>query len=446
MGRRIAVIGGGFSGAALALEICALGGQVIVIDKGGGFGRGLAYSTPDPAHLLNVPAGRMSVLPDAPDDFVSWLRARTGAADPDAYVSRGIYGDYLGERMRITRDFAAVDAIKLVAGEAIGLDVQESGVRVALAGGDAIDADAAVLALGHQPPAPPFDVSGLGPGAYPHDPWRAEAIDAIAPDADVLLVGTGLTMIDVVRSLTRRPRSGRIVALSRHGLAPRPQARHASHLRAPLELPLQVSAALRTLRREARAAEQQGETWQDTMNRARAAASAHWRELSLEQRARFLRHARAWWEVHRHRAAPEIAAELAALQRAGGLELIAGRVAEAAMRGGRVALRYRPRGQRRLESLVADVIVNCTGACPDPRRWRDPLTQRLLERGMASAHPTGLGFAVDDYGALIGADGVGSTRLYALGPPTQGAFWEITAVPEIRRVAAELAQRLAGGG
>jgi uncharacterized NAD(P)/FAD-binding protein YdhS len=448
MGAHLAIIGGGFSGAVLALETRARGGCATVIDKAGAFGRGLAYSTKDPAHLLNVPAGRMSVMPDAPDDFVAWLRGvgrafNPIAVGPNVYVPRHIYGAYLEERLCPSREQEESSAIRLVQGEAVGIEIRADEVCIALADGDSIVADAAVLATGHSAPRAPIDIAELSPGVYINDPWSADLLDAIKTSADVLFIGAGLTMIDVAQSLMHREHRGRMLALSRHGLTPLPQHELAALDPTPLQLPLSVSHALRALRQEAHRAQGTGGAWQDVMNRARHIASAHWQRMSLDQKARFLRHARSWWEVHRHRAGPEASQLLQTLLRSGRLRVIAGKIVDATMLENRVTLQYRPRGKDDLDCVSVDVIVNCTGAGQDPQHTQDRLVQVLIKSGYARRHPTGLGYDVDETSALIAADGVASQRLFALGPPTRGAFWEITAVPEIRRAARDLAERLA---
>jgi uncharacterized NAD(P)/FAD-binding protein YdhS len=45
--------------------------------------------------------------------------------------------------------------------------------------------------------------------------------------------------------------------------------------------------------------------------------------------------------------------------------------------------------------------------------------------------------------ALRSRSGAESRRLFAVGPVTKGAFWEMTAVPDIRQQCEQLAQGLA---
>jgi uncharacterized NAD(P)/FAD-binding protein YdhS len=444
--QRIVIIGGGFSGAALALELAATErAQVSVVDRFGSFGRGLAYSTTDPAHLLNVHAERMSVLADAPDDFWRWLHEQGHMAPRDAYAPRAAFGDYLAQRMRITTQFAEQGVLDLVRAEAVSCALTDARARVALNSGATLDADHVVLAIGNLSAAAPFDARALDAQRYIHNPWEPTALSTIGAHEDVLLVGAGLTMFDIALSLSPSPRSGKIHALSRRGLLPRAQADFVGDLTTPIALPLQLSEALACLRREAAATQARGEPWQNVMNRLRADTQTLWRRLPLETQRRFLRHARVWWDIHRHRASPYASAEIDKLHASGELLTHAGRIVRAEPTEGGVRVSVRKRGATSDTVLQVHRIINCTGSSADVAHSDEALIQHLLANGLARAHPTGLGFDVSDTSALIGADGVAQDRLSAIGPPTQGAFWEITAVPEIRRRASELAASIMSG-
>lgn len=443
--RRLAIVGGGFSGASLALEVlnAAAGAiDVAVIDRSPAFGRGLAYSTPDPNHLLNVPAQRMSVLAGAPDDFLTWLgvTGEAGAA-PGAFAARAAFGDYLEARMR--RALSQAAPLSMIQAEAVSLERTNAGLRIALDSGQKIDADDVALAYGHPPARAPFDASALNAEQFRSDPWDCAAIAAIPAAHDVLLVGAGLTMIDMAMSLT--PRAGTIYALSRRGLIPHAHAIGGPPAASePLELPLALSEALQTLRKEARRLEQAGETWQRLIDRLRPDVQKFWRRMSLEQQRRFLRHARPFWDTHRHRAAPEIAARIAALRASGQLRVLAGKIEAAAPAGGKVQVRYRPRGERAAQTLVLDCIVNCTGADPSLHTHPGRLQQAASAAGLIRANANGIGLDISADGRVIGGDGAPAADLFAIGPPTQGGFWESTAVPEIRAAAAALARQIAG--
>ncbi|MEJ0058500.1 MAG: FAD/NAD(P)-binding protein [Terricaulis sp.] len=442
----LAIIGGGFSGATLATQLLSKGAgapRIFLIDRTGKFGPGQSYSTSHPAHVLNVRAAKLSAAPDRPDDFTDWLRfCARGEAPGASFAPRETYGAYLEAHVRRAARAAEAGALTLVRDDAIACRPEGAGVAITLRSGEVLHADAAVLALGNQPPAPPPPLDDDA-NTWLHDPWRTGALTRIHSTDDVLLFGTGLTMVDVVLSLASGPRSGAIFALSRRGLTPGAHAvaRQASPDLSPLNLPASLSAALAHLRRELRDAAARGAPWQDVLDRLRPETSAWWQDLSVEAQQRFLRHLRPWWDAHRHRTAPHIATWINALRTAGTLRIIAGRLLSADAVAGGVRITYQPRGTHARVTLEAAHAVNCTGPCADITRASDPLLRQLLDDGLVRAHATGLGFAAENDGRVIDENGAAHRNLFALGPLTQGVFWEATAVPEIRARATKMAER-----
>jgi uncharacterized NAD(P)/FAD-binding protein YdhS len=258
----------------------------------------------------------------------------------------------------------------------------------------------------------------------------------------VLLMGAGLTMVDVALTLAKRKQIGAIYALSRRGQAPRAHLEQMPDvLTTQLALPQKLSDALHAFRREVEVMAARGEPWQLAMDRLRRDTPAMWRALPLETQQRFLRHLRVWWDVHRHRAAPEIAAATQALRDSGRLRVLAGEVVTATREGRRIEVYHRQRSSLVRHRLEVSAVVNCTGAHPDLTQSSDPLIRQLLADGLARPHPAGYGFDITEDSQLIGAGGEGHANLYAIGPITQGALWESTAVPEIRARAAAIAGR-----
>ncbi|MBC7769892.1 MAG: FAD/NAD(P)-binding protein [Phycisphaerales bacterium] len=432
--KRVAIVGAGFSGAALAAQLARAPNapSVTLIERRARFGVGLAYSTQDPAQLLNVRASNMSVFVDEPAHFADWLNARAGLADA-AFAPRKLYGAYVGETLR--KAGGVFGKVKRVRGEAVACERAEQSWRITLAGGRSIEADAVVLALGHPPPSPHaafVDIDMVGA-------WDTAALQRLGA-GDVLLVGTGLTMVDAALALAARRPKGTIYAISRRGLIPRahletPRPRPAE----PHDLPLELSDTLAVLRAEAVLLAARGEPWQQVMERMRNHTTAYWLRLPAVTQRRFLRHLRPWWDVHRHRMAPEIAARVAALQAAGRLRVLAGHVVGAERRGLNVRVAYRQRGGEARCNLVVAGVVNCTGGDIDLTRTREPLLLQLMRDGAARPHANGLGLDLDHESRLIDRDGQAHETLFALGPLSQGAFWESTAVPDIRVWAARIA-------
>jgi uncharacterized NAD(P)/FAD-binding protein YdhS len=419
-----AIVGGGFSGAALAFHLTEAAIDVTVLERGERAVAGLAYSTHEPRHVLNVRAGKMSALPAEPNHFADWLNAREeGGAK--RFAPRRLYAEYLADVFRPD------GGKRLVRAEAVA----RSAGGLLLADGTTLHANAVVIASGNILPEPidAFDRAGV---LYAHEPWSADAQRTLAEAArradDVLLIGTGLTAVDAVLSLDANGFGGRVVALSRRGLLPRAHAETApaSVAPAPTGSPIDM---LRALRRQAETCD-----WRDAVDALRPVTADIWRGWTVAQRGQFLRHLRPWWDVHRHRIAPEVARRLAELIADGRLVVAAGRIV--GHEDGGITVRFR--GDRTDERIDAGAVVNCTGPQGDLRRSRDPLLVDLLRSGAARTDAFGLGLDVDAACRVLGANGLATPGLYAIGPMTKGTFWEMVAVPDIRRQAAELAATL----
>jgi uncharacterized NAD(P)/FAD-binding protein YdhS len=435
--RHVAIVGAGFSGTLQAINLLRhKGPRATLIERGARAGEGLAYGAADPTHILNVRAANMSAFPDDPGHFVRWLEARGTPDAATAFVPRVTYGAYLRELLEQALRTAG-DRLTLVQGEVTDI-VPGDGVTIALDGGR-LHADAAVLAVGNLPPhAPPgLDPDALSSERYKGDPWDKTVPEGLADSDTVLVIGTGLTMVDVVLLLDARGFRGRIVALSRRGLLPRP------HAPVPDFDPIEdrpetvASQLLRTARARCDAV-----GWRNAVDELRRFTQAIWANASEAERARFLRHLRPWWDVHRHRLAPQVHARLHAIIERGQLEVHAGKTLGFAERPEGVEVSWRRRGGDLPETLLVQRIVNCTGPQGDLLRTTEPLLQRLAARGLIRPDAAHLGIEVDNQAQTIDADGVINPLLYALGPMTRGAFWEIVAVPDIRQQTWNLARRL----
>ena len=455
----VAIVGGGFSGTLLALYLrrrCPPGTRIHLIERTARFGPGLAYSTENPSHLLNAFAGRMSAFPDFPSHFVDWLRARHAAGEDmpappteTSFVPRRTYGAYLREILDAEiREAGAEGGLSLVRGAATGIAPSHGGrlLSVTLDRAPALVVDIAVLAVGNFPPeappgaAPSFRATGL----YRGDPWAADALSGLAPDSAVLLIGTGQTMVDAAVSLLDRGHRGPIHALSRRGLLPTRHAGGRTPVPAPSPLPAGTAALCRSVRAAIGAAANEGIDWRRVVDGLRPATQHLWQAASPSDRARFLRHLRPWWEIHRQRLAPEIADRIDAARSRGQFLAAAGRLLDyRAVTADIAEIAYRRRGETAPRTLRVARVVNCSGPGGDVERIADPLLRRLLDAGMIRPDPLRLGLDVTGECALRDRDGRTSGRLYAVGPVTRGAFWEITSVPDIREQCAALAERIA---
>lgn len=450
----IAVIGAGFSGTLLSLHLLRFAGpatRIVLIERNSQFGRGLAYATGNANHFLNVPAGRMSAFHDRSDHFLEWLQNlpkqdRCGIdVTAQAFVPRRLFGAYVRALLNDEIKRTGRERLELVRGDVQGLDRTARPLALTMDRNRRVRADLAVLAVGNFPPEP---MPVANPDFYDSpfyrpDPWAADALSGLVQDASVLLIGTSLTTVDAVVSLLDQQHSGPIYALSRRGLLPR---RHETVRQLPSEhapFPTTVNALTRFLRDEAARAAAQGCGWQPIVDELRPFAVDVWQTMSLSDRRRFLRHLRPWWDVHRHRMAGPVADRIDAARNTGQLRVITGRVRAYTVRDSQIEVLYRPRGGDTGQTITVNRVVNCSGPGADYDRISEPLVRDLLTNGVVRPDPLRLGLDVTASCALLDRNGAISRRLFAIGPVTKGTFWEMTAVPDIRRQAEKLAEHLA---
>lgn len=426
---RVAIVGGGASGTLQALHLLRSGVDgIVLIERAHEPGRGVAYSTRRPEHLLNVPARRMSAFPDDPGHFLRWFAGRGGGAED--FAPRMLYGNYLTELL------AAENGLEIVRDEAIGGD--EGGLR--LASGSRLSADTIVLAPGNFKPATPRGILPDSLGEFwVDDPWDGEFVSDLGRGDTVLLLGTGLTAVDAILTLDAAGFQGRIVAVSRRGLAPRGHGAREPTVAPAGPLPSTCVGMLRRVRR--RTAEI---GWLGAVHELRTVTQDIWIGADDSERRRFLRHLRPWWDVHRHKIAPAIHERIEVLQQSGKLVVGAAKLVSAEAAGDHALVRLRARGSESIETFRAARILNCTGPETDIGRSGEPLLADLLRSGRIRQDPCRVGIDVDTECRAIGADGAPSDSLYAIGPVTRGTFWESVAVPDIRDQAKRVAERIAG--
>lgn len=397
----------------------------LLIDGSGRMGRGVAYSTKESAHLLNVRAEGMSAWAGEPEHFAQRFAAEGG--DKRGFAPRRLFGRYLGE---ILDEAVASGCTEPVHATAVGAKRHDNGWRVALDDGPSLDVRALVLAVGNQEPEGLSAFAGVG-RRFIGNPWgdaaRAAVDDLAASGEPALLVGTGLTMVDLVLSLDATGYQGHIVALSRRGLVPRS---HADFTPAAVEqeaLPKGLRGMFRWLRR--RSAEV---GWRAAVDSLRPHSHALWQGLDPGEQERFLRHARPWWDVHRHRIAPEVAATVARMIAEERLEIVGGRILEARETATGLEVQYRCRASGKLVTARVAYAFNCTGPLHSIERSKDPLLRSLLDA--QEVRPDHLGIGLELSGTCRAGD-----HLWAMGPLTKGRYWEIIAVPDIREQAAAVA-------
>jgi len=420
----VAVVGGGCAGTLVVSQLLRQASRptrILLFERAGSVGRGVAYGTDFNEHRLNVPAARMSALPEDPGHFLNWARQRV-------------------------KHLGFPDAV-----EVVDLTDTAAGKTLTLADGRGFAAAAAVLAI------------GLLPGEYPirrplpiyhsprylHSPLLPTALSGVEKNDDILIVGAGLTAVDIIVQCRLLGHRGMIHALSRRGIKPiahgAPTEPYPPFLR-PDALPRTIRSAVRLVRAELRSAAARGIDWRPVLDSIRPVSAALWEGLSWDERARFLRHVRPFWEAHRHRITPETAAIIASIQAEGRLRFHAGRLTTLRQTGASVAAVLKVRGQEKFEALQVAKVINCTGPRADYSKYQHPLLVNLLAAGLIGHDPLALGIdalpsgQVLRYGSRAPVDG-----LFTLGATLKGVLWESTAVPEIRQQARQLAARLLAG-
>lgn len=441
------VICGGGASAVLLVRALQRSGErpldVTVVEPRTTAGVGLAYSTPSPSHLLNVPAGRMSADADDANGFVGWLLANAPetAWSAKSFAPRHLYGAYLKSLLgsAIVDKHAAVQ-VRVVRAS---VDVIARGAQhwtLTLSDGKALAADEVVIATGNAPPRPWFSADAEAGDRILNDPWNGGAKAEIARDANVALIGSGLTAVDISVELLDRGHRGQIRMVSRHGLLPRkhaPALVSAGWLFPPF--PRSIAELMHLTREEAHRTPGR-DAWRTAIDALRPQLPAIWGALGDDDKARFLRHVRPFWEVHRHRMAPDVAARIESAMADERIVIQQGRLRAIEKAKDGAGLNIRLRTQGREISIAADVAINCTGPECDPTAARNPLIVDLLRSGFARPDPLHLGIDTDADNRVVAADGRVHESLYAVGPVARGRLWEVTAIPEIRHQTACLSR------
>lgn len=444
----VAIIGGGFTGAAVAYHLTKLAEtpvRILVFEPRPDIGPGLAYSTADPTHRINVPTARMTLVPEDEGHFMRWLAATREArgdcsatlADGRCFPARHMFGRYIRENLE-----PLLQDGRMVHHRAQVSSVTQKGDRWRIRTTSAYEiiADVVVIATSHPPPVPPAILTDnlAGQPKFVADPWAAGALDAVEQNDRVLVVGTGLTMADIIATLDRKRHSGNIMAISRRG------QRSRSHAAAPVEpfgdfLNPPSRTALDLLRR-VRDAVRKGGPWQGLFDRLRTQGQDIWSVLPLQEQRRLIRHLRPFWDTHRFRIAPQVGALLDRRTVDGALTISAASVQQADMKDGRFAIALRDRAGNTVTHIF-DAVIATTG--PGHSRILDgqPFLAGLVKKGLVMPDPTGLGLAVDTSSRLLAIHGA-NPSVFVAGPLARGKFGELMGLPEVTNHAVFVAENI----
>jgi uncharacterized NAD(P)/FAD-binding protein YdhS len=446
-------VGAGFSGTALAarlLRSLLAPTRLILFERSPTAGTGVAYASHPYPYLLNVPAGRMSAVSEDPDHLIDYARQRLPEIHAESYLTRAFYGEYL-QHYLAQSEAAAPPHLQLerVACEVTALHPLDlKGSVVIRAQGRQWLADQVVVASGDPPPAPRrYAAEVQDHPAYIYQPFGPKLTEP--SDRRVLIIGTGPTMADMTAAIVTANPQVELIAVSRHGLLPEPQtsgsgAKVVKSGCFGFEMPAgaslrQIVSAVRTYMQ---AVQQQEFDWRDAVAGLRKSIPALWSGLDDADQRRFLRHVRTYWDIHRHRLAPELALKIARLRSSGQLRVHAGRIVRLVADDSRISAHWSARGSADVQQLSVDRVLDCSGSDCRVLRTRDPLLRQLIDAGIATTDPNGLGLQTAEHGALINRDGDTAQQVFYVGPMLRAAHWEATAVGELRQRVEALADAL----
>ncbi|MGD9627672.1 MAG: FAD/NAD(P)-binding protein [Pyrinomonadaceae bacterium] len=447
---RITIIGGGASGTLLALNLLKYKGEkrleINLVEKRPHIGRGVAFSTEEDVHLLNVPAAKMGAYADDVEHFHRWLSENGMTYSATAFVPRRIFGEYL----RVQLDEASKGSsdnveLNIFDDEAVDIDMHDQKVSVHLVSGDHLYSEKAVLAFGNfLPPHPSVpDRSFVSSPMYFQDPWDTDVFPSINKDSAVLIIGTGLSMVDVTLQLNKLGHRGVVNAISTRGQLP---AVHKLGFTYPpfydeIKGMTRVTDILRTVRAHSKKADENGSDWRAVIDSLRPVTQQIWLDLPLAEKRYFMQHLSRYWNAARHRMAPEAALVIDELRGTGQLQILKGRLKKITWEAGiGFDVRYSTVG---LDQYVhADVVINCIGSESRFDQLDSPLVRNLMNSGYIRCDELRFGLDGTPDGHLKGADGQPSELLYTLGTALKGVLWESTAIPEIRVQARDLARKL----
>ena len=450
---RIVIVGGGFSGAVLAWHLHRTAPhrhEILIIEPRDEIGRGLAYDSSDPAHRINVPALKMNLDFDEEGHFEQWLIASGyPGRDPASVIAgthlfptRKAFGDYVNAHVR-----ELGDAVIHKKAKARAVIPHQGGYRVTCDDGDDIHADIVVLAVCHTPPDVPSSLTPLRtrPG-FIANPWQQKILQNVAPDDRVLIVGTGLTMADIIASLDRQGHRGHITAVSRRGLRSQTHAAQFSETLGDFASnPSRTTLALlRHVRRTIAEATHEGKSWHPVLDQVRLQGFDIWRALPLRERTRLIRHLRPFWDTYRFRIAPQVDDVIVRRIAEGTLTVQAASVRANALQAEiGLSVELRARRSQTWEPATFDAIILATGPAHGTVFSSNPLLAQLRDDGLARPDPLGLGIDVDVYGLAIGRDGHAAESLFVAGPLARGTFGELMGAPDLARHARNIAESIA---
>jgi len=451
----IAIIGGGFTGAAVAYHLGRADGlkaRVIVFEPREKIGMGVAYESLDPVHRINVPAAKMSLDPDEPESFIQWIAETDAIAGDDKvawpdgsiYPRRRVFGDYVHAQISPLIKSGRIEHLRT---RVAGVERTGGRWRIDGEGGSTVEADYVVIATSHPAPAAPKPLAAFleGHPRFVADATRPGALKSVRPDDSVLVVGNGLTSADVIAALVDGGHKGPISAISRRGLRSRG---HAPKIQEPFgDFTTRPTRSVRLLSKRIREAIRDAAifdlSWHAVIDAVRAQGRQIWTNLPVEERKRLVRHLRPFWDVHRFRIAPQVEASVNGAIASGQLDVLAASVGAVCYNGTKIRTVLRLAHQRGTLIRDFDAVVVTTGPAHGAVIESQPYLAGLSADGLIEADPARLGIACDDHARATGAAGEATPGLYVAGPLARGTFGELMGLPQVSEHAALVASEVA---
>lgn len=425
---RVAIIGAGASGTAVAISILRknAANELFIFNKSSTCHRGIAYGTKYHEHLLNVPAKKMSIIKEEPLHFFNWVKMNNYSENENAFIPRIIYGKYLEDTFNESQRNSEVKVMSIIS-EVMNIK-PESGKYFVYTETEQLEVDKVILASGWQ----------VGEGIPEEIP------DSINSDAKAIIIGTGLTATDSYLTLRKAGLCGEVTMISRRGVLSK-----IHNLSDPLDTPikspdeLNLKKLLRYFRERSEERIREGLSWHGVIDAFRPFTKTFWNTLSDREKSRFLRHLRPYWDAHRHRMPEEVGEIIKADLKSGKLKVISGRIVDIKEHGNKefsVSLRHRHANYTSI--LNAARLVRADGVTVFSNSKESSIYSSLLNNNLASIDSFSLGFNITKNYELINRDGKISKGIFAIGPLARGTYWETTAVPEISETALQIVTAL----
>ena len=451
----VVIAGGGFCGVMTLINLIDQSKNKInitLVNKGYPLARGIAYKTYSDLHLLNVETRNMSAFHDCPDHFLLWCLNHKNIDFqkeelPFTYLPRNLYGKYLEEIFEEkTKNIPENITLQIINDEVTDIEKNNSRLIVKTLSGKNIAADKFLLATGNCEPGPPMlnDKAFLKSKNYFSNPWTEKAVIEIEEDQTVLIIGAGLTMVDVIIGLREKNFTGKIIALSPHGykilphrkLAPQP------YILNELVPPYKLENLFRLFYKHIREARRRGLSGETVVDAIRLRTQEIWQHLSLDDKKKFMMHLRHLWGVARHRLPVDLHQQIQQLIKEEKLEIIAGRIREITETENGFEIKIRKRKDQSEKILKVKRIINCTGPETDIRKQKSPLFESLLKKRMIRPDAMNLGIETTSDGNVIDEKNIVSNQIFAIGSLLKGKLWESTAIPELRFQAHQMAKNI----